>query len=70
MYRGKKRLLNTPRGGKVNIDEIVADTDLVVLSQVRGWPASFKAQAVVAWEYVAPGTCHTTHAGLAVFVLC
>jgi len=34
IYRGKKRVLNTTKGGKVDIDQIAAETDVVVLTQV------------------------------------
>ncbi len=34
LYRGKKRVINTPKGGRVNIEELAEETDVVVLTQV------------------------------------
>lgn len=35
LYRGKKRVINTAKGVKVDIAQIAAETDVVVLTQVR-----------------------------------
>ena len=35
LYRGKKRVVNTPKGGRVDLDQLAAETDVVVLTQVR-----------------------------------
>lgn len=33
LYKGKKRVLNTAKGGKIDIKEIIDETDVVVLTQ-------------------------------------
>ena len=35
LYRGKKRVVNTPKGGRVDLDQLAAETDVVVLTQAR-----------------------------------
>ena len=35
LYRGKKRVINASKGERVDIDQIAAETDVVVLTQVR-----------------------------------
>lgn len=34
LYRGKKRVINASKGGRVDIDQIAEETDVVVLTQV------------------------------------